>query len=284
MALEKGWVTKQIDFSNAFVQAPINRNVFVALPPWFDDTSGIESKALCLKLKKSLYGLKEAPKLWGDFLAGALERQGFEATSQDPAVFLGNGMTIAVYVDDVLFYGPDESKMEEVITNLQSKGFQLKREKAGDDSAYDFLGISIQELGDYIKLSQHGLIKKFLANCNAKQTPCSKTPLGTDANGPRHCEKWEYASAVGMLMYLVGNAHPEIQFAVHQCARFTHSPRKSHKQAVKRIAHYLKGILDKDQGLMFKKTDDLTLDCFVDTDFARLWTYNDAQDPVCVWS
>jgi hypothetical protein len=289
MALEQGWVTKQIDFSNAFVQAPINRDVYVSLPPLFDDTSGIDSKQLCLKLNKSLYGLKEAPKLWADFLAGALERQGFVATAQDAAVFHGHGMAIAVYVDDVLFYGPDEQKMEEVITNLQTKGFELKREKAGDDSVYDFLGINIREQGDFIKLTQHGLIKKFLTtvdmmNCNAKKTPCSKTPLGTDANGPRHNEKWEYASAVGMLMYLAGNAHPEIQFAVHQCARFTHSPRQSHTQAVKRIAHYLKGILDNDQGLMFKRTDDLTLDCFVDADFAGLWSYEDDQDPVCVRS
>ena len=92
----------------------------------FDDTSGVPSKELCLKLNKSLYGLKEAPKLWADFLAGALERQGFVATSQDAAVFLGHGMAIVVYVDDVLFCGPDKSKMEEVINNLQLKGFELK--------------------------------------------------------------------------------------------------------------------------------------------------------------
>ena len=85
-------------------------------------------------------------------------------------------------------------------------------------------------------------------------------------------------------MYLAGNAYPEILFAVHQCACFTHSPWQSHSQAIKRIAHYLKGILDNDCGLTFHKTDTLLLDCYVDADFAGLWSYEVDQDPVCVKS
>jgi hypothetical protein len=116
-----------------------------------------------------------------------------------------------------------------------------------------------------IKMTQHGLIKKFLntvkmSDCNMSQTPCLKIPLGTNASGKPHQEEWEYASAVGMLMYLAGNAHPEIAFAVHQCARFTHSPKQTHSEAIKRIARYLKGILNEEQGLQFKPTKSLSLD------------------------
>ena len=194
MSLQKNWKTKQIDFSNAFVHAPINRDVYVALPMLFNDSNGIDSKELCLKLNKSLYGLKDAPKLWSDYLSKALVEAGMQPSKFDPAIYHGHGMAIAVYVDDLLFYGPDESKMEELIQNLQVDGFELKREKGGDDPAYDFLGIHVQELGNEIKLTQFGLIKKFLAtvgmeNCNAKATPCSKTQLGTNKNGPYHDEK-----------------------------------------------------------------------------------------------
>jgi hypothetical protein len=87
-----------------------------------------------------------------------------------------------------------------------------------------------------------------------------------------------------MLMYLAGNAHPEICFAVHQCTRFTHSPRQTHSEAVKRIARYLKGILQREDGMMFKPTTELSLDCWVDADFAGLWGYEDDQDPICVRS
>ena len=59
LAMQKGWKTRQIDFSNAFVQAPMQRDVYVSLPAMFDDTKGIPAKDLCLKLRKSLYGLRE---------------------------------------------------------------------------------------------------------------------------------------------------------------------------------------------------------------------------------
>jgi len=73
-----------------------------------------------------------------------------------------------------------------------------------------------------------------------------------------------------------------IQYAVHQCARFTHIPRASYEQAVLRICYYLTGT--KDKGLVFKPSAELTLDCYVDADFAGLWKVKDGQGPECVKS
>ena len=85
-------------------------------------------------------------------------------------------------------------------------------------------------------------------------------------------------------MYLSANEHPEIQFAVHQCERFTHCLKKVHANAIKRIFHYLKWVLHEEGGLTFKKEAGYQLDCYVDTDFAGLWSYEHDQDPVCVKS
>ena len=85
-------------------------------------------------------------------------------------------------------------------------------------------------------------------------------------------------------MYLLGDAHPEIQFPVHQCARFSHAPRHSHVITVERFAHYFKGVLVKKQGLRFKPSDILLLNLYVDVDFSGLWAYEDDQEPVCVKS
>ena len=46
----------------------------------------------------------------------------------------------------------------------------------------------------------------------------------------------------------------------------------------------MKGILNKNEGLIFKATSTLQLDLFVDADFAGLWGYEEDQDPVCVKS
>ena len=85
-----------------------------------------------------------------------------------------------------------------------------------------------------------------------------------------------------MLLYLSSNTRPDIQFAVHQCARFSHNPKKSHGQAIKRICRYLVGTRLK--GITFKPDLTKGLDCYVDADFAGLYGYEDEQDPVCVKS
>ena len=189
-SLQNNWVKKQIDFSNDLVQAPINHDIYIGLPPLFSDESGIDTRKLCLKLNKSLYGLCDAPKLWSDYLEGALAHCGFTVSVEDPGIYYGQGIATAVYVDDVLFFGPDTDAIEKVITELQTCGFDLKQEKYAEETTYNFLGINLSEENGFIKLTQHGLIKKFLncvdmLDCNAKETPCSTSPLGTNTNGPK---------------------------------------------------------------------------------------------------
>jgi hypothetical protein len=84
-----------------------------------------------------------------------------------------------------------------------------------------------------------------------------------------------------MLLYLE-HSRPDISFATHQCARYTHSPKLSHENALKRIGRYLKGTLDK--GLILTPSETLKIDCYPDADFAGLWNRDSVQDPHCVRS
>ena len=95
-------------------------------------------------------------------------------------------------------------------------------------------------------------------------------------------EKWKYSTIVGMLLYLSSNTRPDITFAVHQCALYSHNPKQSHAKAVKCIIHYLKET--KDKGMTFSPTDEFSVDCFVDADFAGLWGVEYDQDPVSIKS
>lgn len=152
-----------------------------------------------------------------------------------------------------------------------------------------FLGIQIERLkNNTFHLAQSGLINKVLKTANMEnskatvKTPASTTPLGLDKDGDPFNESWEYPVVIGMLMYLAQNSRPDLAYAVHQCARFTHSPKHSHAIAVKRILRYLNST--KDKGMTLKPTASLTIDCFVDADFAGLWKAEDDQDPLCVKS
>jgi hypothetical protein len=59
-----------------------------------------------------------------------------------------------------------------------------------------------------------------------------------------------------MLFYL-GQALPEIAFAVHQCAHYTFEQKESHEEVLKQIGHYLKGTLDT--GLILDQDNITTL-------------------------
>jgi len=79
------------------------------------------------------------------------------------------------------------------------------------------------------------------------------------------------------------NSCPDFQCMVHQCAHFTHSPQFSHLRALLCICCYLKVTADK--GLTFQPIADLTLDCYIDADFAGLYNILEHWiDPLCVKS
>jgi hypothetical protein len=88
--------------------------------------------------------------------------------------------------------------------------------------------------GDGLFLSTHtGLIDKTLKaagmeSAHKAYTPASTTPVGADRDGDRFDEDWEYATVVGMIMYLAAQPRPDIAYAVQQATRYTHAPKASH--------------------------------------------------------
>ena len=157
-----------------------------------------------------------------------------------------------------------------------------------EEDVAGFLGINISKLpsGD-IEMTQKGLIDRIvttlgLDDANPKQTPATTIPLPKDTDGEGPEGLFNYASVVGMMLYLQGNTRPDISFAVNQCARFSANPRKSHEVALKHIGRYLKGT--KNQGLIMRIDSMTSLNCWCDADFAGLWKVEDSQDSASVKS
>ena len=78
---------------------------------------------------------------------------------------------------------------------------------------------------------------------------------------------------------MAGNSHPDIAFTVHQCEKFTHNPKVSHKNASLRVFRYPKGTIEEGS-LYLSDKDKLSLNCFVDADFCGLWNIEDTHDPI----
>jgi len=118
-----------------------------------------------------------------------------------------------------------------------------------------------------------------MQDCNKKWTPARTTPLGTDVKGQQFDAKWDYATAIGMLLYLSLNSCPNVQFMVHQCAQFMHTPKQSHQQVVLWICHYLK--VTEDKGLSVRPSNKLILDCYTNEDFSGLYNVKNNSNPIC---
>jgi hypothetical protein len=287
--LTEGWATRQVDYTNAFAQAEINEEVYLDFPRLFGPKSGSN---VVLKLLKSLYGLRQAPRTFFDKLRSGLLERGFIQSAIDPCLFIKQGIMCVVYVDDTIFAGADATILEAEIAALgvsdatQRHQFQLRNE--GEVGA--FLGIQIKKSGpnDFF-LSQPGLIDKVLSvsgmsDCNGVDTPTSTRggALGSDLDGDPFVETWSYRTVIGMLMFLSANTRPDIAFAVHQAARFSHLPRNSHSLAVKRILRYLKQT--NDQGFFLQPDATHRVDCYVDADFAGNFAAEDPRHPASVKS
>ncbi|MGH7955130.1 MAG: reverse transcriptase domain-containing protein [Gloeomargaritales cyanobacterium] len=278
MSIVLGLKTKQVDYSNAFAQAKLKTPIHMEMPQGFG-LPGYEQADNVLLLYMSLYGLRQAAERWFDTLSKALIKRGFRQSKIDSCLFFHDKMICIIYIDDCLFFAPEESDIGDMIKSLR-KEFELVVEQ--DVTAY--LGIEINKKEDgRIEMTQPGLIKKILEatmmmDCNTRETPALTSPLHKDEHGSPRVESWSYASIIGMMMFLQANTRSDISYAVHQCARFSHFAKKSHETAVKQICRYLKNTMDK--GILFSPSGDFKLDCYVDADFAGLWGHEDSQDPI----
>ena len=76
LGINEGWKTKQVDFSNAFVQAHLSEEVYISLLSMYSEIReiDIDRDTLIMKLARSLYGLVQAPLYWYNHLKQSFEK------------------------------------------------------------------------------------------------------------------------------------------------------------------------------------------------------------------
>ena len=94
--------------------------------------TGFRKQGKVLKLKKTLYGLRQSPQMFWKYLTRAMEASGMEVSTLDPCLFVGDKVICICYVDDILFWAKDEAYINELASNLRAQGLLLEQE---DDAA-----------------------------------------------------------------------------------------------------------------------------------------------------
>ena len=282
--------SKQGDVTCAFLHADLapDEEVYVEMPLGFNVKSK-NGKRQVLKLKKTLYGLRQSPRAFWKYMTEKLEKVGLKQSKFDPCLFIGTDVICVVYVDDLIFWSRDEAKIDKVGLELCKLGVALEQE----EDAAGFLGVefAVDKSTGLKEMKQTGLIKRVInalglddGYAKGKHTPAeANKPLVKDADGVAGNGGFSYASVVGMLLYLSGHTRPDITYAVNCCARYMFAPKHSHELALKRIGRYLKSTSDR--GMVIKPMRELlNVDAYPDADFAGMYGHERPTDPACAKS
>ena len=273
-----GWSIRQIDFVQAYTQAPTECDMYMEIPRGFQVNGS--RKEHVLFLQKNIYGAKQAGRLWNQHMISKLLSIGFHQSNIDPCILYYKHSVLVVYVDDTILTGPDDKELTEIETLMKKANLKL----TSGNYLEDFLGVEIKK-GKNGKLlfTQPQLIDSILKDLNlgpksnTHDTPAALTTvLQPHVDSEAHkAEDFDYRSVIGKLLYLEKSTRPDLAYAVHQCARFSSNPKKEHTKAVKHIGRYL--LATKDKGLEFSPNLDHGLECFADSDFAGNWTKDHAD-------
>ncbi|CAL1356539.1 unnamed protein product [Linum trigynum] len=221
------------------------------------------------RLRKSLYGLRQASRNWYTKFTEALLEFGFTVSKADHSLFLFQArdvfVAILIYVDDVVLTGNDPATIARVKEFLHHK-FSIK-----DLGVLKyFLGIEVARSPDGIVLSQRKYTLDILADSGMTAARPSAFPMEQNHTLTRLTEERvtdlsSYRRLIGRLLYLT-ITRPDIAYSVNLLSQFVHSPSPAHMDAAHRVVRYLKSA--PGQGLFLPAAGSLDLIAYSDADWA----------------
>ncbi|MBW0511256.1 hypothetical protein O181_050971, partial [Austropuccinia psidii MF-1] len=152
-AAEKGLKFHQIDIKSAFLNSPLLEEFYLHIPQGVE----LNEKRWCLRLKKAIYGLKQAPLAWYKCMKEWLVGANFQACILDPCVFHWEGIKpiwLYLHVNDIAVFGNEISEFKEEIS--------LKFEIKVLCPVHLLLWVKITQEADCIYLDQQHFCELFL--------------------------------------------------------------------------------------------------------------------------
>ncbi|CAI7769600.1 unnamed protein product [Closterium sp. NIES-54] len=234
---------RQIDVANAFLYVPVDAEIFVELP----HGSNGDPNQVC-QLEKSLYGIKQAPRLWQQHLHARLIRIGFLQLPHDQGMYRltkGTDYTLLiVYVDDLLYIGSNDA-----ITTWF--GGDLQRD------------LTLTVATTTLSLNDSDSLQTSSPRHTATPTEITKSPPYSNPAGIR-----DYQRKLGCLLFADITCRPDLSYSASQLATYLKKPEAEHMLELDRALHYL--VSTPTIGLTYHKIGTTTpkLIDYVDADHA----------------
>lgn len=256
LVLDLNMEVHQMDVKTAYLNAPIDCELYVEQPEGFVKYSETGERLVC-KLNKSLYGLKQSGRNWNHMLHTFLTSDGFAQLVSDPCVYIRRHndaiIIVLIWVDDIIIASNSISLLNEVKMDLSCR---FKMKDLGRLSW--FLGINFTLNATTITMDQIKYIERILnrfqmEGCKPRATPSelgvNKTSIGTQEE---FADKKLYQEIVGSLIYVMTSTRPDLSFIVTKLSQYMSNPTNTHLCMAKHVLRYLKGTLGNK--LTFRKS------------------------------
>ncbi|SGZ04449.1 BQ5605_C032g11064 [Microbotryum silenes-dioicae] len=240
---------EQFDYESAFLNGVMTEDVYIKTPQGWP----VPVSSGALKLLKSIYGTKQAPRQWNEALNSLMNSHGFTRSKVDACLyfkFSGKSFIfISIYVDDGLAASNDQNFLNSEIDAFHAV-YKLKRL----GPAKVFLGLEIARSEHYIFVHQskyiRGLLETYVFTTTSKrgvQTPMEDKDQKTSSLP--FDDITLYQSAVGALQYAAQRTRPDITKA--------------------RIFRYLASSID--YGLLYVSSSSTTFEVYSNASWADDW-------------
>ena len=220
---------EQLDVKTIFLHGNLEEDIYMIQLEEFI-VQGQEN--LVYKLRKSLYGLKQARRQWYKKFDNFMHRIWFKRCETDYCCYVkffdNSYIILLLYMDDMLIAGSSIEEINDLKKQL-SKQFAMKDLGA----AKQILGMRIirDKVNGTLKLSQSEYVKKVLSRFNMNEVKPVSTPLGSHFKLNKeqslkteekrdHMSKVPYALAIGSLMYVMVCTRLDIAHVVGVVSRF----------------------------------------------------------------
>lgn len=262
----------KIDIKDAFLRAPLeNRVLFVKPPPGLPSSNGI-----VLKLKKPLFGLRQAPSVWHRHLLPSLRDAGFKPSSVDCCVWIrkaeGHTAFFPLHVDDLLLSVEDGDKTS--LKALQKSLLKRKLDFTIVENPKDYLGMVLtpteEGLHASIPASSPVLQKAFayLPDRRGMEIPYlwnHVLPFNEETDEP--ADGTIFRSIVGACSWVSERCRPDIMFACRQLQQQQKRPSFKHLHAAYAMLRYL--CTTPDYGVLYRRDAVLDPVAYSDASFAK---------------
>jgi transposase InsO family protein len=221
---------KQADVEGAYLNGTLDVELFLHPP---DGVVLTDTHCNVLRLKKSLYGLKQSGRTWWLELSSALELLHFKRVEDEWGLHVrlnadGSRSFVLIYVDDLLIAGNSDSDVDTIIASLAS---HWKLTTIGYPQL--ILGIRVhRDDHGIIALSQAAYIDTIahryqVTNLRAgKHAPLpSSGELSLDPASPTldTASSRRYLELVGILLWLANATRPNLAYTASFLGRYSHA-------------------------------------------------------------